>query len=60
MTKLSEYKNRNRLAEVYYRGDQGDFVAIGYVDTLPRASHPFYSEEAAEIWAEDWSLLNND
>ena len=56
MTKLSEYKNQNRLAGVYYRGEQGDFVAIGYVDGLPRSSHPFANEETAEDWCEDWVL----
>ena len=59
MTKLSEYKNLNRRAEVYYRGDIGDFVAVGYIDGLPRGSHPFDNEEAAEDWCEDWVLLQH-
>lgn len=59
MTKLSEYKNLNRHAEVYYRGDLGDFVTVCYIDGLPRESHPFATEEAAENYSEDWVLLNN-
>jgi hypothetical protein len=59
MTLLTEYKNQDRTAAVYYRGDRGDFVGVGYIQGLERASHPFDNEEHTELWCEDWVLLQH-
>jgi O-succinylbenzoate synthase len=31
-----------------------DYVAIGYIDQMPRASHPGFTETEAEAWCQQW------
>lgn len=61
MTKLSEYKNKDKTAQVFYRGDKGDFIGVALLPIVGGEVHiltspPFASEEAAEDWCEEWIL----
>jgi hypothetical protein len=56
---LSEYTNKNRVAHLFQRVEQRDYVVVQHLGVTTTESEPFALESDAENFAQDWIMATD-